>query len=136
MEAIVVQLLIAYYVNVSLVVTAVPEVAQFFQYFLQMIVWKIFFLKFWVFLSPNLGTNDHFTMVKDSICWCFGRLSYLNKVKSPFSVSNHSKPCSREIQFYATSHQCSALNFEKKLILFEKQGPRMNQKQNNYFHWQ
>ena len=50
-------------------------------------------------LSPKLGTN-HFTMTKDSICWCFGLCFCLNQVKPHFLPnSNHSKPCFRKMQF-------------------------------------
>ena len=47
---------------------------------------KNFPLEILDFLSPKLGINDHFTMAKDSICWCFGPRSCLNQVKFPFSA--------------------------------------------------
>ena len=44
-----------------------------------------FLLEILGFLSPKLGTNYHFTMAKDNICWCIGPCSCLNQFKSPFS---------------------------------------------------
>ena len=38
------------------------------------------------FLSPTLGTNNHLTMTKDSICWYFGPRCCSNQVRSPFFV--------------------------------------------------
>ena len=47
---------------------------------------KNFDLEVLGFLSPKLSKIDHFTVVKSSICWCFGQCSCLNQVKSPFSA--------------------------------------------------
>ena len=66
------------------------------------------------FLSPKLDTNDHLTIAKDSISWCFGPHSCFNQVISPFPAnSNHSKRCFRKMQFWAIFRQFFALHFEK-----------------------
>ena len=66
-----------------------------YSFFLTCTIFQIFFwncclenflLEILGFLSPKLSMNDHFTMAKDSIYWCFGPRSYLNQVKSPFFV--------------------------------------------------
>ena len=86
LEAIVVQLLNAYSVNVSLVITAFSYRAQLFQYFLQMIVWKVFFMKFYVFEGLNLSQIIIIDWQKTVSIRCFSSRSCLNQVKSPFSV--------------------------------------------------
>ena len=61
------QLPIVYSVNILLVVTAFSELAHLFQYFFANDCLKNFLYKILGFLSPKLGTNDSFTMTKDSI---------------------------------------------------------------------
>ena len=67
LEAIVVQLLVLYYVDVFLVGTAFSQLAQFFKCFFLSDCLKRFCLKLFGFLSPKLGTIDSFTIVKDNI---------------------------------------------------------------------
>ena len=74
MEAIAVQLLIAYFVNVLLVVTAFSEIAQFFTWFLQMIVVYTMFitnnhaslhLRYEENLLKNQKSQNIMTMIAD-----------------------------------------------------------------------
>ena len=81
MDVIVGQLLIVYSIKFFLVITAFSYFAQFLQYFLHKIVWKIFVLRFLAFLNPKPGRNDHCTMPKDSFCRCFGLRFCLDQVK-------------------------------------------------------
>ena len=142
MDAIVGQLLIVYSIKFFLVITAFPYFAQFLQYFLHKIVWKIFVLRFLDFLNPKLGRNDHCTMPKDSFCRCFGLRFCLDQVKFQlFCLSQIFQNSLQKNADLSNFRHYSELNFQKicqeTLMLFEKtnililQESRMSWKQNS-----
>ena len=71
---------------------------------------KNFHLEVLGFLSSKLSTVDHFTIVKGSICCCFGPRSCLNQVKSPIF-------CLIQIMENPASEKCSFKQFSVSFLL-------------------
>ena len=69
------------------------------------------------FLSPKIGTNDQYTMVKENICLKFGSRFCLNQVKFPLSdLLNLLKTLLQKNAVLSNSPSIFCLKIWKKII--------------------